>query len=1565
MAQSPPPNPSATAAQPRAASRPRRLLRFAAFALVFLLLGLGVLIAFAPAIASGFVPSIARSAAKSSIAGGLDIASASLSWSGPQRFSGIRLKDPAGNDVAALDAELSAGLWSLLRGSKDLGTLTLSGKADLVKAHDGSTNLQKAIAPAVGAPASGSSSLPAGLAAKLAITKVDLSLKELDAAGAVASTSTLSNLKGSAALSTTPAKASADISGSVGDGARSGSLKLTLTLDNFADAQGRLTPDAAKADLALQSGALPVALIDAAANLKGLLIDALGPTADIDLAAKGDAAAGSARIRIDSPNLATALTLKLDKGALVAEAPGTVRVQSTAFLGRIPAVRDALARAGITIEAWPVFDATISALTLPIPKSSAPPGAAGPDLRGVSLDVAINTTAIAARLRDASTTPAPAQPLPPALAAAAAKGRPLALSPATLSIKTTDLAAGLRVSANASASLDNQSAGVLALQAEAAGLLDPSGRLALTGGLPAELTGSVSAQRVSTTLAQAILDGLTPPAPDPASPALPIDLPADVGPTLDLTLAFRAAAAPTSGQPTDRAIDADLLLDASNLRFTAPLRFASSTLTSREPVRAELRAAGNLARRVLARGTPAGQTPAVALAGDPSLTLTVSDLRFPLDPAAAPGTSPLDRAALNARLDVGRFDASLASAPSAGPITATSLRAELALAPGAVTRARASAALAHAAAPFTLDADLALPGLSQALASTAPNALIPGVGPLRIQGAIRLTDAPASLARLAPGDRPAPAAAAQAPALLPTLVDGLVGTKTSLTLTFEPGAKPADPQAVLLALTGEGLTASLAADLAADQARVRSFSADATVRPDTVAAVLRAAGQPADDPRAIRVRGPARIALSAQPFALPFLAGTLNPDWARAPDAQLALAIREPLLLANIPAGDRALSGGLRNAQASATFPLSSLRAGAQPGASAKAIFTASILQAEGQPVGDAALQATVTPDRSAVDLTATLTGLDTAAIDSMLDRPGLLAGALGATADLSAQARQSLAAATAPAGAPSSPAPTSQPLRAKVQVTKSPRLATDPLDIIIDDTRIALAAPAKLNWTIDPAWADRYLLAGTPDKPQSFRLIGPTALAVDLRALSISKPQSAGDLVLTGPFKPGLFALDARATAPRLQIQPLDATPAAAPQPPVTLEGVAIEAASNPQNQITFTIRAASVASAAAGAPASQPVTLTGAIKDAAAANGALDTEHLAADLNLQAPAVPTALIDSVAGMNGRLAELLGPNLRAALTTTNLSRKPGSQGQVAIDIRSFRPPTSEPAALVFLDAPTRDGVVLIQPAKPVRLELAEFNVGEQSPLIQTLGIVASMSKDRLDDKGQPNPARITSANLRLPLGWRRGERQQLNGDVDVALGTVNYRLRTGFSNLIASSMLKDVSRSAQQPPMKPFRVTIREGVAEYSGVEIPIRVGIGLGEEIVNIPLSGRVDLVNETIDAEASLPLELVSSTVLSVLPIGVSDIRKDLLGFMERDPKAAVDPAQQARAQKSRGIRVPVRVRGPMNSPKFDVDVDLFGVRSGNLLQELAKNPVRAIEGIQDAVKDIGDLFKKPKK
>ncbi len=1598
------------------------------FVAVFALLGLGVLVAFAPAIASGFVPGIVKGAAKSAIAGDVSIASASLSWGGPLKFTGVELKESGGKVVAKVDAEVSAGLWALIRGSRDLGMVTLSGKADLIKSADGSTNLERATAPAAGAakvpvptgPSAGPT-LPAGLAAKLVVTSFDATLQELNAAGAVVGTPSVKKLTGDIAFAGHPAKATADLNAVVGDGKGSGTLDVKLTVTNFADAQGQLTLGAAQADVALKTAGLPVALIDAAANLKGLLVEALGPSANINVVAKGDAKAGSASIDVQSPNAVTSLAVKLADGIVTAEKPGAIRFQSTAFLGRLPAIREALEKAGITVESWPVFDATVASLTLPVPKGGASAGAAGGagelDLRGVGLSMEVKTTAVLARLkpRDAAepTNPVGAAPTPAMAAALArARGQALAVAPVTLSIQAADLAKGLKIKANTTATLDNQSAGALALEVEAFDLLDARGGLALASSgaagastkpsgaaatAPGRITGRLSAERVAITLAQPFLSGLD----------LPIDIATDIGPTVDVTAAFQSIAGGTgAGSGPVPAVDADLLLDSQNVRITAPLRLSERVLTTREPITIEIGSAGEAGRRFLSRGTPAGAMPTILLTGDPSVRVSVTDVNLPLDAAGAgngigdstrrvevpkaegqghAAESLLARLAATASVQVRGATIALRDAPAAGPLTVQSLGLEASMRPGQVARAKVEGALTHRDGPFRIEGDLALPGVMEALqgggagggsGSRGVTTFIPGMGPMRVQGAIRVIDAPMSLADFAgstgsPGQRPmardSSSANASAKAQsLATLLSGVVGQRATVALTLEPGKTPADGQTFAIAITGDGLSANVAGDLTAARARVQSLAAEATVRPETVQAFIPSTddeGRPV--PQTIAMRAPARIAVTGQPFAVPFRAGTLTPDWASAGDATVAVTLREPLLVTGIPmasAGDKGLSGGLRGVQASATVPLAMLDPAAKPSKGLAATLDGTLLLSESQVVGVLKANVSVLPDKSAADVAATITGLDAAALDGMLGKPGLVSGALGSTADVTVSMRQDLApAASAPGAAGAAAA--SKPLRARVQVSKSPRLTTDPLEIVIDDSRIALVSPAKIAWTIDPAWADQYLLAGTPDKPQAYRLVGPTALSLDLKSLAISKPETVGGLTKTGPFKPGVFALDVSAAAIKVQLVPLGN---GATGQPITLDGVAIDAKSTTGNAITLGVRAASVSGGSGAGGASQPVTLTGTIKDVAASNGALDAENLIADINLQAPAVPTALIDALGGMNGRVTELLGPQLRASLTTVNFTRRPGGQGQLAVDVRAFRPTSTEPAALFMLDAPVRDGVVMVPAPKPLRLELAEFNVGEESALIQTLGIVASMSKSRLDAKGQPNPAKITSSNLRLPLGWRRGERQQLNGDIDVALGVVNYNLRTGFASLIQSTMLKDASRGVQQPAMKPFRVTIRNGIAEYAGVEIPIKVGLGLGEEIVMIPLSGKVNLVDETIDAEASLPLELVSSSVLSVLPIGLSDIRRDLLGTMEKDPKTAPpDAAAQAKAQKQRSIRIPVRVYGPMSEPKFAVDVDLFGARSGNLLEELTKNPAKAIEGIQDAVKGIEGLFKKPKK
>jgi hypothetical protein len=90
-----------------------------------------------------------------------------------------------------------------------------------------------------------------------------------------------------------------------------------------------------------------------------------------------------------------------------------------------------------------------------------------------------------------------------------------------------------------------------------------------------------------------------------------------------------------------------------------------------------------------------------------------------------------------------------------------------------------------------------------------------------------------------------------------------------------------------------------------------------------------------------------------------------------------------------------------------------------------------------------------------------------------------------------------------------------------------------------------------------------------------------------------------------------------------------------------------------------------------------------------------------------------------------------------------------------------------------------------------------------------------------------------------------------------------------------------------------------------------------------------------------------------VLSVLPIGFTDLRKTMLGVLGQ--KDATDQQKQD-AHKARLISVPVRIHGPLDSPKFDVQLDLFGARTKDF------DPGKAIQGVGDL---LGDIFNRNKK
>lgn len=295
--------------------RRSRLRRLVLLLILFVLL-LPVAGYFAlPPLAGALVPGILERAAGDRIDGTLSVSAASFSWSGTQRITGIELTDPAGKPVATVDLSMQAGLIDLVLGSRDLGTITISGNADITRDADGSTNLQRALGKLLDPdkpkdPNAEPASLPKNLKARLELAGFNASYTDLRT-GRVAR---LSNITLDALLAPdTPfaIDATADLRASdpadpdaTGDPAR---LAAKINLTGWSDAEGRLTPEKSAADLSVSIDRVRTAILDDALQQRGLLVDLLGETSTTTLAASLRPAEAVLDFRFESPRAAVTL----------------------------------------------------------------------------------------------------------------------------------------------------------------------------------------------------------------------------------------------------------------------------------------------------------------------------------------------------------------------------------------------------------------------------------------------------------------------------------------------------------------------------------------------------------------------------------------------------------------------------------------------------------------------------------------------------------------------------------------------------------------------------------------------------------------------------------------------------------------------------------------------------------------------------------------------------------------------------------------------------------------------------------------------------------------------------------------------------------------------------------------------------------------------------------------------------------------------------------------------------------------------------------------------------------
>lgn len=112
------------------------------------IIGLGLFVAFLPSLVvrrSVLLPLVDRYAGLAPLT--VDLDSVQAGWFKPAQIRGLRVLDADGHTLARVDAvDTQKGIWSWIRNSADLGTLSLRGVEAAVVASQGTTNVEQALA---------------------------------------------------------------------------------------------------------------------------------------------------------------------------------------------------------------------------------------------------------------------------------------------------------------------------------------------------------------------------------------------------------------------------------------------------------------------------------------------------------------------------------------------------------------------------------------------------------------------------------------------------------------------------------------------------------------------------------------------------------------------------------------------------------------------------------------------------------------------------------------------------------------------------------------------------------------------------------------------------------------------------------------------------------------------------------------------------------------------------------------------------------------------------------------------------------------------------------------------------------------------------------------------------------------------------------------------------------------------------------------------------------------------------------------------------------------------------
>ncbi len=1408
-----------------------------------------VLLAFAPTIAGSIAPGLIERSAGKSMPGKVKVSGVKLGWGSSQVIGPVTISDESGAEVADVTVRVSRGLLGLARaglsGGGDFGTITILGRVHVVREKDGTTNLERALGIKRDAPSGGGAGvgggggsgpgpqgeakLPPGLKAELALDAFEIVY--IDKTQAVEEKVTAKNL--SARVSVEAGKPLAltmsgdAYRGSGGAGAPVGKIAIDARVEGWSDASGRLTTRSARGDVSAKVTALPVGLIDAFARSalpQGVaprgLGDALGDSLDVVVTAKGDARDGEVFVHAIFPRASASAVLNVKDGVASAKNPIVVKAQGSAIRSLLPAIDEALAKGQVTLVAIPDVQLAVDNLRARLPREG---GAL--DLRGGGAVVTLTMGSASGSVAvDRSEGASP---------------RPFTLSDTQFRIDAPDFSGPVRVTASGQAAVDGRAAGTLDADLTLAGLLDASG--VPVKGMPGSISGKAALRGIQTAIAQPIFS------------RTPLDLPTDIGPTLDVELT--AVSAGGEGGTTD----INLMARSRQLSADGVLRLDASGLSTREAgVRASLSGLGSVARKFMPADSGWSMVPASG-AGDGMGEVLVTGLVVPM----VDGTPQIDKAV--GRVQVKLADFSISPKVGGSPVGLRTLALVAALGQGVgaggAPHVEFDARGTHEGQEFNAVGTLDLPGLlafANGKIEVRPAAVRPA-------GRVDVADIPTSLAGLVmPRDASDPGAVDTG-----RLVRELLGPKLALRLAATP-AKDSDAADLSIVTESQFSKVTLGAIMSRAGMTLSWMEGQVNVTP-AAADVIFAAKEP-DATRRMRLSGPAYLALGVrEPVSVP-LDKEFKPDLARAGVLRARLGTNGEIAVENLAPGAGTKTGGgaqevgrvasLKDFGVDVQMPMSGLAPLAQP-APGKATFSGTLLE-RGSPAGalsgvaDFALAGG--KPSGEMKIAAKLAQVRGTLLEAFAGKPGLVTGAVGESLDVDVGVTVS----------PQAGAAAGVPLdfgKAGMEVSLSlaaPRLKTSgPMVLVAGEDRITLRSPARLSFEAQPSWVNTMLATEAAGAAPAMTLTQPTLVEVEILRLAISRG--------AGPLKPGVFGVELSAKINALALQTAD-------KQQLSVTGVSAHVTGSDVVVVKLLVARAGVA----GQPAGENLGLDARVLGLAGPNGevSLETARLVAEGKFVS--VPTALLDALARQKGLLVEALGASCDAMFSAMDVPLSPKnttSRGLLTADFKS-------PRASAKLKGTVGEGV--FESDGPIEASLSEVTAALSAYFVKGLPFVGSVEKGRNDA-----PAMIVASGLSVPLA---GDMSKLSGEIRITPGEAKFSTSDVFGKLLELAQAQGGAAMVGRR-LEPITITAKNGVIIYPRYKLP------LGE--FTVETEGNVNLVDRTINVVTYVPAGALADETLGLFRVGggldkvlgKSPIKLDRMSMLPFRTKGSLDGAKTA--------------------------------------------------------------------